>query len=204
MLDVGKAFSLLFSDRRWLEKWIIGALLHIAAVLIIGIPFLLGYLLEVARRAMREEAFDLPEWNERWGEYFGRGLVFFIIAIIYHLPVIFTSLISGCLTLPYLLLVYFIFPVVTFRVALTGDLASAFQFREILEFVQNNLANLLVVWFVGLLGIVVASFGVLAFLIGICFSAFWAEVALFYLAGSLYRVAIKPPAAEPPASPASV
>lgn len=188
MLDVGKAFSLLFADKRWLEKWLIGALLHIAAMLLIGLPFLLGYLLEVARRATKEETFELPEWND-WGKYFGEGLILLIIILIYHVPVIFTSIISGCLTLPYLLLIYFVLPVVVFRFAQTGDFASAFRFQEIIQFVQNNLANLVVVWFVGLLSVLVASFGVLAFLIGICFSAFWAEVAVFYLSGSLARIA---------------
>ncbi|MCI0329872.1 MAG: DUF4013 domain-containing protein [candidate division Zixibacteria bacterium] len=202
MLDVGKAFSLLFADRRWLEKWLLGSLLHIAAVLIIGIPFLLGYLLEVTRRAVKEETFELPEWQE-WGVYFGQGLVFFIILLVYLLPALFFSFVSGCLSLPYLLLFYFIFPVLAFRFALTGDFASAFRYSEIIPFVQNNLTNLLVVWFVGLLATVVASFGILAFFIGICFSAFWAEVAMFYLAGSLYRVAPKtapPETSLPPAS----
>jgi hypothetical protein len=203
MLDVGKAFSLLFADKRWLEKWLLGALLHIAAVLIIGIPFLLGYLLEVTRRAIKEETFELPEWQE-WGIYFGQGLIFFIILLVYLLPVMFFSIISGCLTLPYLLLFYFIFPVLAFRFALTGDFASAFRFSEMLAFIQANLANLVVVWFVGLLATVVASFGVLAFFIGICFSAFWAEVALFYLSGSLYRVAPKSSTPESAAPPASV
>jgi len=197
MLDVGKAFSLLFADKRWLEKWLVGALLHIAACLIVGIPFLLGYLLEVARRAMDAEVFELPEWNNYWGVYFGPGLVFFIIIIICFLPAVFLRMISGCLVLPYLLLVGFTLPVITFRFAMTGDLASAFRFREIFDFIQNNAANLVVVWFVGLLALVVASFGILAFLIGICFSAFWAEVAMFYLAGSLARVAPKTASAEP-------
>ena len=202
MLDVGKAFSLLFADRRWLEKWLFGALLHIAAVLIIGIPFLLGYFLEVTRRAIKEETFELPEWQE-WGIYFGQGLVFFIILLVYLLPVILLQIISGCLALPYLLLFYFIFPVLTFRFAESGDFASAFRWGEIIAFVQNNLTNLLVVWFVGLLATVVASFGILAFFIGICFSAFWAEVALFYLAGSLARLAAKPASSEP-APPSSL
>ncbi|MCI0596863.1 MAG: DUF4013 domain-containing protein [candidate division Zixibacteria bacterium] len=203
MLDVGKAFSLLFADKRWLEKWLLGALLHIAAVLIIGIPFLLGYLLEVTRRALKEETFELPEWQE-WGIFFGQGLIYFIILLVYLLPVIFFSVISGCLTMPYLLLFYFIFPVLTFRFAQTGDFASAFRFNEMIAFIQNNLANLVVVWFVGLLATVVASFGVLAFFIGLCFSAFWAEVAMFYLAGSLVRVAPKSATSEstPPTSAA--
>ncbi|HEU4436859.1 MAG TPA: DUF4013 domain-containing protein, partial [candidate division Zixibacteria bacterium] len=155
MLDVGKAFSLLFADKRWLEKWLLGALLHIAAVLIIGIPFLLGYLLEITRRALKEETFELPEWQE-WGIFFGQGLIFFIILLVYSLPVIFFSVISGCLTLPYLLLLYFIFPVLAFRFAQTGDFGSAFRFNEMLTFIQANLTNLVVVWFVGLLATVVA------------------------------------------------
>ena len=98
----------------------------------------------------------------------------------------------------------FIFPVLAFRFAETGDFASAFRFSEILAFIQANLANLVVVWFVGLLATVVASFGILAFFIGICFSAFWAEVAMFYLSGSLVRVAPKPtvPESVPPNGPA--
>ncbi|MCI0404739.1 MAG: hypothetical protein L0209_01470, partial [candidate division Zixibacteria bacterium] len=77
-------------------------------------------------------------------------------------------------------------------------------FNEMIAFIQNNLANLVVVWFVGLLATVVASFGVLAFFIGLCFSAFWAEVAMFYLAGSLVRVAPKSATSEstPPTSAA--
>lgn len=202
MLDVGKAFAILFADRRWLEKWLLGALLHIAAVLIVGIPFLLGYLLEVTRRATKEENFDLPDWNQ-WGIYFGQGLIFFIILLVYLIPAMIFSMISSCLLLPYLLIFDFAFPVLAFRYALSGDFASAFKFREIYAFVEGNLANVVVVWFVGLLAAVVASFGALAFLVGICFSAFWAEVALFYLAGSLWRVAPGIPKPEA-ASPSSV
>ena len=77
-MDVGRAFSFPFRDPDWVVKFLVGAVFVLLSVVLVGIPFLVGYMVEVVRRVAAGEAEPLPAW-ENLGEKFGRGLVLLAI-----------------------------------------------------------------------------------------------------------------------------
>ncbi|MCD6522140.1 MAG: DUF4013 domain-containing protein [Candidatus Diapherotrites archaeon] len=79
MVDYMAALKRPFSD---LKAFIIGAIVGI--IPIVNLAFT-GYLLDCAATASRRD-YRLPEWTN-WGRLFVRGIMAFIIAIIYYIPV---------------------------------------------------------------------------------------------------------------------
>ena len=66
------------------------AIFNLLSLVLVGIPFVLGYLLELAKNSSEGKEIPLPEWD-RLGEKFTRGLVYLIILIIYWIPGIILS-----------------------------------------------------------------------------------------------------------------
>ena len=86
-MDIGKAFSYVFEDPQWLQKVLFGALFQLLSLVLIGIPFLLGYNVEIVRNVHRGEANPLPEWSNL-GEKFSEGLKLFVVYLVWALPII--------------------------------------------------------------------------------------------------------------------
>jgi uncharacterized protein DUF4013 len=72
-LDFGRAFQFVFEDPDWVKKILVGGLFHFLGMVLIGIPFLVGYLLRVVQRSARGEARPLPDWDDLGG-FFSEGL----------------------------------------------------------------------------------------------------------------------------------
>lgn len=72
-LDFGRAFQYFFEDPDWVKKLLIGGLFQILAMLLVGVPFLIGYFLRIVRNVARGEARPLPEWDDL-GALFTEGL----------------------------------------------------------------------------------------------------------------------------------
>ena len=64
MQNLGRAFSFMFEDKDWIQKILIGAAFLLLSMIIIGIPFVLGYLREVARRSAEGKELPLPDWDD--------------------------------------------------------------------------------------------------------------------------------------------
>jgi hypothetical protein len=82
------AFKYPFSDPRWFQKLLVGALLILASMIIWLIPsiFVLGYLYRISRRIISGDGqATLPEWDD-WGGLFKDGIKLFGIGFIYLLP----------------------------------------------------------------------------------------------------------------------
>ena len=104
-MDIGKSFSFMFEDDRWITKLLIAA-----AILAVGwvffwlafIPVILaflllaGYQVEITRRVIRGVTPVLPEWDD-WRRLLAEGVKFAIIGIVYALPAIVVSI---CLGIP--------------------------------------------------------------------------------------------------------
>lgn len=195
MLNVSRAFTFMFEDKNWAIKLSIGALIFLGSLVVIGLPFLLGYLLEVARRSSLKNDLPLPAWDNL-GELFARGIIFLIILIIWALPgfVGILPCVGRCLMLLYFFFLSWILPLVTFKFAQTGNFADAFHLPFVFNFARDNFSNLLLVWFLTILLMFLALFGILVFLIGVCFTFFWALLAIYHLYGQLCAVGIVPPA----------
>src|SRR6266545_6822596 len=85
--DFIRPFAFVFEDPRWLPKVLIGGLFVLASFVLIGAFFLFGYIAKLVRNVIAGVQHPLPEWDDL-GEYFGEGLLLFVVALIYSAPVI--------------------------------------------------------------------------------------------------------------------
>jgi len=202
----------MFDDEDWLVKILLGGVFTLLSGILIGIPFVLGYMLEVIRRVARRDPELLPDWDNL-GEKFVQGLVLMVILAIWLIPLwilgCFQSAMiiplaenqdaagwvamlvscTGCLSILWSVLVALFTPAIYTRYAVTGQFSSAFQFGEIWNFTTKNFVNvliaLLLAWVAGLIG----SFGVILCVIGVVFTGFWATLVGAHLYGQVYRLA---------------
>ena len=166
-MDVGKSFTFMFEDKDWLVKILVGGVFALLSVILIGLPFALGYVLEVIRRVARQDPQPLPDWDNL-GEKFVQGLVLTVIMLIWLLPVWIVSCLqiaatgllansvgSGelitlinlcftCLTVLWALVIAVASPAICARYAMSGQFASAFQFGEIWNYTTKNLTNVII------------------------------------------------------------
>jgi hypothetical protein len=201
-LQVGRAFSFMFEDKNWVVKIILGAVFNLLTVVLIGIPFVLGYLLELAKNSSEGKEVPLPEWD-KLGDKFIRGLIYLVILIIYSIPGMILSFIpcvKFCLGPLYFLALAFVIPYITVKYAQTGSFEDVFRFNEIIEFVKANLGNLIIVLLLGIAFQIIAAFGILALVVGILFTMFWADLGIFYLYGQVYREGKKEESTTQPVS----
>jgi hypothetical protein len=160
-MDVAKSITYTFEDERWGVKVLIGGLLSLVPIVRF---FVGGYMIEVARNIALGAADGLPEWED-WGQKFMRGVLSWLIDLVYHLPTILMGICLGmalaitgegdngnglgalfsiCLGLPmslYGLVVALWLPAARLRYAVTDNVADAFQFRKIFRFISANLGN---------------------------------------------------------------
>ncbi|HID86063.1 MAG TPA: DUF4013 domain-containing protein [Anaerolineae bacterium] len=160
-MDVAKSFTYTFEDRNWVIKVLVGGVLSIIPIA----SFLVGgYMIEVARNIALGAADGLPEWDD-WGQKFIRGVLSWLINLIYSLPMILLGMCLGlalavteqgengdalralfslCLGMPmalYGLVMALWLPAARLRYAVTDNVAAAFQFREIFDLISANLSN---------------------------------------------------------------
>jgi hypothetical protein len=188
MIDYSKSFSYMFEDKEWAGKIFLGAVFNLLSLVLIGIPFVLGYLLELAKNTSEGKETPLPQWD-KLGEKFLRGLIFLIIIIIYCIPstILYKLPCSGkCLSPLYSLALLFVMPWITLRYATSGKFEEVFRFKEMFQFVQKNINSLVILVLLSLAFGLLALFGILALIVGIFFTAFWADLAIYYLYGKIY------------------
>jgi hypothetical protein len=218
-MDVGKSFTYMFEDKDWLVKLVVGAVFGLLSTFLIGIPFVIGYMLEVIRRVVRGDPQLLPNWDNL-GEKFVQGLVLIVIMAIWLIPtwvvlcvqlgvtiplgdnpdytglVTAVSICGSCLNLLWSIVISFFSPAIFTRYAVTGQFASAFQFAEIWRFTTKNFVNILIAvllaWAAGL----IAGFGVILCVVGLFLTWFWSVLVEAHLFGQVYRLAqVSAPAA---------
>lgn len=160
-MDVGKSFTFTFEDEKWIVKVLVGGVLSIIPIagFLVG-----GYMIETVRNIALGAADALPEWDD-WGQKFIKGVLSWLIDLVYNLPTILVgmclsiamsiigegnngnglgALLSLCLGMPmalYGLVVALWLPAARLRYALTDNVVDAFQFREIWDFISANLGN---------------------------------------------------------------
>jgi hypothetical protein len=208
-MDIGKAFTYVFEDEDWVKKVLIGGVLNL--IPIVGLFFTSGYMLETLKNVMEGRPLPLPEWDD-WGNKFMKGLMTFIIGLIYSLPLIVimcclaggVSVLAGqsedaanaagsitpcfqCVNLLYSLVLMVFLPAILTKYAEAWELGAAFRFGEIFNLVKDNLNTYLIVlvitWLAGLVG----QLGLLACLVGAAFTLFYAMLVNGYAFGEAYR-----------------
>lgn len=95
-MDIGKAFSYVFEDEQWVTSILICGLLMF--VPIVGWLAIGGYALEAARNVAMNSPRPLPKWDN-FGQKLSLGWNWFVISIVYALPVAILSGALACLPL---------------------------------------------------------------------------------------------------------
>ena len=194
MPDLAKSFTYMFEDKNWLAKMLVGAAFMLLSLVIIGIPFVGGYVVLAIKRAYDDEEVPLPEWDN-FGNMLGKGIVAFIIAfLLFFVPsaiLSFFPCVGTALSVLWVILAMLLYPMLIARYAVTSDLNAVFEFNEIFELLRDNFANIAAVLFMWIIFSIIASFGILAFGVGVFFTAFWANLGMAYLFGKVYQEAMK-------------
>jgi cytochrome b561 len=189
MENLGRSFSFMFEDADWVQKILIGAAFCLLSLVLIGIPFVIGYLLQVARQSSEGKELPLPAWDNL-GDKFISGLLFIIVGVLYAIPMTilyFLLIFIPCIGWLAMIAIGFafalVFPYITVRFARSGNIGDAFDLNGIWNFLKNNLGNLLIVWLLAIVFQIIAWFGLIALLVGVLFTYFWAQIAVYYLYG---------------------
>src|SRR5258707_14055505 len=176
--DFLRPFTYVFDDPRWVPKILLGGVFCLAAMFLVGIFFLYGYIARLARNVINGVQYPLPEWDDL-GEYFSEGIKLFAVGLIYAIPVIaivFIAVIPAaglsatgsdnetlrqlggmsascvwCLMFPISVAMALWLPAALLAVVVSGDFSAAFQFKNIWSYIRANIGNYLlafVVWLV--------------------------------------------------------
>ena len=86
-IDFGRSFSYVSEDPDWLKKVLIGGLFGLASMLLVGIPFVLGYFSRTLRNVAAGTRPELPEWDDLGG-IFEDGLRLTAVYLLYTLGVV--------------------------------------------------------------------------------------------------------------------
>ena len=183
----------------------------IVAGLLVG-----GYSLEITRRVIRGDSEVLPAWEDWGQLIIDGlqvaliGLVYalpiIILAIFVSVPMevmadyaatrsglgfvemlsVFVSVALSCFNFLWAIVISLVLPAAIGRFAAEGELSSAFRFGEIIALVRDNLATYAItavmVWATGIM----AGLGLLLCLIGVFFTAVYAELVTGHLYGQAY------------------
>ena len=197
MDNLGRAFNFMFEDPEWLQKILIGGCFVLLSCLLIGIPFLLGYMLQVIKNTADGRPLPLPAWDNL-GEKFTTGLMFFVVILLWTVPLgiiyfilIFIPCIGWLAIAAINILVALIRPYIAARFAVSGNISDAFDFPGIIAFFSQNFVNLILVFIMTIVMGVLAAFGLLALIVGVLFTLFWAYLGMAYLTGEVYRTGQK-------------
>lgn len=211
-MDYGKAFTYVFEDKEWFKKLGLGGLLFLGGIFIIPLFFPLGYMVETVQNVIEDKRPLLPEWDN-WGEKFSKGAVLFAINLIYQLPALLINVIStglqtaanqsqsastnaamlipalilSLVRLAYSIFVAFILPIIIIQYARTGKFEAAFRFKEMYEFIKNNLGDYFVVVLIGIVAGMIGGAGILFCCVGMAFTMFYAYLINANLYGQLYK-----------------
>jgi hypothetical protein len=210
-MDIGKTFSYVFEDERWISKVLIGGLVFIVPILNFAA---LGYTLKIAQNVAQGSTRPLPEWGGEFGDHFMRGVYWIVIQLVYLLPAILLygvfacvligvgsaasergsdgagafGILSACL-LPLIFVVGIAGAVLAYsglaRYAATNSLSEAFKFAEVIALVRNHIGDWVMLLLVAILGGIVAQLGIIACGVGVLFTAFYAQCVNGHALGQL-------------------
>jgi hypothetical protein len=208
-MDIGKSFTFMFDDERWITKILVGGLFILACMFLVGIPFVVGYMLRTTRNVMNGVEKPLPEWDNL-GEMFKEGLILCLIYFVWLIPVWIVSCLmtivaaaagnsydaqgivgvlsicTSCISLVWWIVIALVTPAVFIRFAKTPEFASGFAFSALWEFTRDNIGNVIIAVLIGWVAALISSVGLVLCVIGMIFTSFWAYLVQVHLYGQIY------------------
>ncbi|MBC7263978.1 MAG: DUF4013 domain-containing protein [Chloroflexi bacterium] len=172
----------------------------------------IGYVLQLLKNVRDGVERPMPNWDN-FGDYFMKGLMVVIAVIIYAIPIILLSCVSGafsaalggrgqegvrglaalftsavgCLSSLWGLLLAVVLPAAVVKYAEADELSAFFRFGDIFSFITKDLGTYIIVIILSYLAHFVAGFGVILCFVGVIFTAFWASLVQGHLLGQLAR-----------------
>jgi hypothetical protein len=199
-VPIGKCLAWATSDPRWVRKTFVGGVVLLLSLLVVPLPFLVGYYARVTRAALSLES--LPNWN-RWPDLYVEGLSVLAISVVHVVPVVVAlwlllrraageptgpaTVLPFIVFVPFLLLWGLYVQVARLRAVALRRFRVAFQVSENVDFVRRNWGN------IGRLVVVLAIAGVAnqmgPFLccVGMFPVSFWATSTFLYAFGRVGR-----------------
>ena len=225
MKNIGDAFAFPFRDPNWVTKFIIGAVFGLLSLVLVGIPVLYGYYIELSQRVRRKEQYPMPEWTDI-GVKFVLGFKYCLALLVYYLPVfiviipalffLLIAAVSGSevghalgsaafmaaiflFAVPYSLIVTLLTPAITVEFAERGSFRDALRVGRVLRLFRSQWQNALIAALIGLGVGTLAGIGLILLLVGIFLTDFYAKLILFHLYGQIGEIAdeARPPQAAP-------
>jgi hypothetical protein len=215
-MDIGSAFSYMFDDQDWIKKIAIGGVAMLLGVVLVPILTVYGYMLQTMKNVRDNQPTPLPEWSDL-GTLTLKGLMVVLIGVVYSLPalipyclVIAVSVASQqadsdvantlgilssclvCLALFFVVVASVLFPAAVIRYAQYDTFGSAFQLREIFNFISSNFGDYIIVVLLVFVAQFIAQFGIILCGIGIFLTSFWALLVMGNLFGQLARKVASP------------
>lgn len=205
-VDARLALTYVFSDRHWVRKILIGALLALGPIFIVGVFFLIGYLVEIVRRVSDGSDEPLPDWGGKFGIYLKQGFPAAWGVLIWLVPFAAVWLGSG-LALDALgaesiaaqlifgvammvlanLYAAAVLPSVIGRYAAKPRFGSMFEFGEILGSMRRIGGGFVAVWVVQLV-VLALTFVTIWAIVAIIFTTAYAAMVFGHVYGQAARI----------------
>jgi hypothetical protein len=214
-MDFGKAFSYPFQDPDWAKKILIPAV--VLLIPLIGGFIVIGWMLDITRRVIRQDPNPLPELD--FGKNLSDGFKGFVISLVYAIPAILFSLPPAILTSTLagssnssnieamsaisvivmiccygLLFIYALILMVALPAAMGNfiaheNLGSAFRFKEVFALVKAAPGAYLMVLLGVILAGLIGQLGVIACAIGALATYAYGMAVQGHLYGQAYNEA---------------
>jgi Protein of unknown function (DUF4013) len=137
-MDIARSFSHMFKDSSWFFKVFIGGTFLISSIVLVGLPFIVGYIIEDIRGIAGRNESILPEWKNL-RQIYKRGLVVLCAGLIYAalfvaLSIAVTGKPATAVILAAILVLIFVWmPVVLIQYAKRPTFFSCFSILEIVK-----------------------------------------------------------------------
>ena len=208
-VDIRKALTFAFGDERWVKKILIGAVFALGPIIVVGIFFLVGYLIEIVRRVAAGSAEPLPNWGGNYSTFFKQGFPAAWGVLIWLLPVqvvwfgaalllgsprsIPVQLVFGLAMLVTVnLYAAVVVPSVIGRYAASARFGSMFEFGEIVGSIRRIGKNFVAVWIVHLV-ILGLTFVTIWAIVMIVFTTAYAAMVFGHAYGQAARIGLRQP-----------
>ncbi len=206
MVNFGKAFTYIFDDEQWFDKLIVPILVSLIPV--IGQLAFTGYILRTIKNVAQNEIRPLPRFN--FGEDLGRGFRFFLIGLVYAIPIfiitgimliptmalnnndsiggfgIFVMVICGLLFFAYALFLAIFEPIAMANFAVKDTFASGFEWGNFFKRLGNNFSAWLLVFAGMLIAGFISPLGSIILFIGVILTTTYSQLMVAHLTGQAY------------------